>query len=104
MLVFTYVGYAEQRVSIGNSDNYLIELQSSSVLEEVIITGQGSGIARRKLSTTVDVLIEQDIDKLPANQIDQLLQLSTPSTNQTEFRTTGNSLKKGSNYKIAGSI
>jgi len=79
VLVFTYVGYAEQRVSIGDSDNYLIELQSSSALEEVIITGQGSGIARRKLSTTVDVLIERDIDKLPANQIDQLLQSSTPS-------------------------
>lgn len=54
-------------------------MQSSSALEEVIITGQESGIARRKLSTTVDVLIERDIDKLPGNQIDQLLQSSTPS-------------------------
>lgn len=51
----------------------------SSALEEIIVTGQGSGIERRKLSTTVDVLLKKDIDKLPATQIDQLLQASTPS-------------------------
>lgn len=48
-------------------------------MEEVSVTGQGSCIARRKLSTTVDVLNSEGIDKLPANQIDQLLQSTTPS-------------------------
>lgn len=54
-------------------------MSPSNELEEIIVTGQGSGIERRKLSTTVDVLLEKDIDKLPATQIDQLLQSSTPS-------------------------
>lgn len=78
-LLVTYVGYAERRVSIGSQDNYLINMSPSNELEEIIVTGQGSGIERRKLSTTVDVLLEKDIDKLPATQIDQLLQSSTPS-------------------------
>ena len=79
ILVFTYVGYAKQRLNVGSDDNYTITMELSSALEEIIVTGQGSGIERRKLSTTVDVLLEKDIDKLPATQIDQLLQASTPS-------------------------
>ena len=59
--------------------NYEFVLSPDNLLEEVIITGQGSGIQKRKLSTTVDVLNEEEIDKLPALQIDQLLQSTTPS-------------------------
>ena len=78
-LLITYVGYADQRITVGSDDSYNITMELNSALEEIIVTGQGSGIERRKLSTTVDVLLEKDIDKLPATQIDQLLQASTPS-------------------------
>ena len=78
-LVITYIGYADQKIVIGSQDNYTINLRPDSELEEIILTGQGSGIERRKLSTTVDVILEEDIDKLPATQIDQLLQASAPS-------------------------
>ena len=58
VLVITYVGYAEQRITIGDEDSYSIRMELRSALEEIIVTGQGSGIERRKLSTTVDVLLE----------------------------------------------
>ncbi|WP_109437063.1 MULTISPECIES: TonB-dependent receptor plug domain-containing protein [Aquimarina] len=80
VISFSYVGFETKEVVVGDSDTINMKLSASaSELEEVIITGQGSGIAKRKLSTTVDVLKADEIDKLPSNQIDQLLQSTTPS-------------------------
>jgi outer membrane receptor protein involved in Fe transport len=79
-LVFTYLGQRTSRQVIGTGNTINLQMEEDAeALEEVIVTGQGSGIARRKLSTTVDVLNAEDIEKLPANQIDQLLQSTTPS-------------------------
>ena len=79
VLNFSYVGYSDQNATVGNSNTINVSLQPDNTLDEVIITGQGSGIQKRKLSTTVDVLNEEEINKLPATQSDQLLQSSTPS-------------------------
>ena len=80
VLQFSYIGFEDQEIAVGDSNTIDVQLeQAESVLEEVVITGQGSGIAKRKLSTTVDVLTSEEVDKLPSNQIDQLLQSTTPS-------------------------
>lgn len=79
-LRFSYLGQKTVTMTVGASGTINVQMEEDAeALEEVIVTGQGSGIARRKLSTTVDVLDAEDIDKLPANQIDQLLQSTTPS-------------------------
>lgn len=79
-LRFSYIGQktVTRVVGAGNTIDVQME-EDAQALEEVVVTGQGSGIARRKLSTTVDALDSEDIDKLPANQIDQILQSTTPS-------------------------
>ncbi len=80
VLTFSYVGFQQVDKVVGDSDTVDVQLApSASELEEVVITGQGSGIAKRKLSTTVDFLTADEVDKLPSNQIDQLLQSTTPS-------------------------
>ncbi len=80
VLRFSYLGQRTEERTVGSESTINVQLaQDAEALEEVIVTGQGSGIQRRKLSTTVDVLDAEDIDKLPANQIDQLLQSTTPS-------------------------
>ncbi|ALM07950.1 hypothetical protein SB49_09185 [Sediminicola sp. YIK13] len=80
VLRFSYLGQKTVNMTVGASNVVNVQLEEDAqALEEVIVTGQGSGIARRKLSTTVDVLNSEDIEKLPANQIDQLLQSTTPS-------------------------
>lgn len=80
VLQFSYLGQKTVSRTVGDSNTINVQMeQDTEALEEVIVTGQGSGIARRKLSTTVDVLNEEEIDKLPANQIDQLLQATAPS-------------------------
>ena len=38
-LLITYVGYADQRVTVGNQDNYIVNLSLDNELEEVVITG-----------------------------------------------------------------
>jgi len=78
-LEISYIGYTKITLVVGAEDTYNVTLEESNTLEEIIVTGQGSGIQKRKLSTTVDVLNSKDIDRLPANQIDQLLQSTTPS-------------------------
>ncbi|MEE1961046.1 TonB-dependent receptor [Allomuricauda taeanensis] len=80
VLRFSYIGQKTVERTVGASTTINVQMEEDAqALEEVIVTGQGSGIARRKLSTTVDVLNAEQIDKLPANQIDQLLQSTTPS-------------------------
>lgn len=80
VLRFTYVGQKTVNRTVGSENTMNVQMEDDAeTLEEVIVTGQGSGIERRKLSTTVDVLDAEDIDKLPSNQIDQMLQATAPS-------------------------
>ena len=78
-VTISFVGYVSQTMTIDADFVLNVQLQPSNQLDEIILTGQGSGIERRKLSTTVDVLNSEEIDKLPATQIDQLLQSNAPS-------------------------
>lgn len=79
-LRFSYIGQKTVSRTVGSDSTINIQMEEDAeALEEVIVTGQGSGIQRRKLSTTVDVLDEEDIERLPSNQIDQMLQATAPS-------------------------
>jgi outer membrane receptor protein involved in Fe transport len=78
--MFSYIGFSTVRRLVGAVDVVDVSLfVDAAALDEVIVTGQGSGIQRKRLSTTVDVITEEDIDRLPATQIDQILQSNTPS-------------------------
>ena len=79
-LVFSLIGFTRREIPVGNQEVINVVLTPDEAqLDEVIVTGQGSGIERRRLSTTVDVITEEDIDRLPATQIDQILQSNAPS-------------------------
>ena len=41
VLVVSYVGYADQRITVGAQDQYSINMQSDSELDEVIVTALG---------------------------------------------------------------
>lgn len=80
VLKFSFIGQKTVDITVGTSNTVNVQMEDDAeALEEVIVTGQGSGIAKRKLSTTVDALNEAEIEKLPSNQIDQMLQSTTPS-------------------------
>ncbi|MGG8498008.1 TonB-dependent receptor domain-containing protein [Tenacibaculum sp. TC6] len=79
ILVYSFVGMKTAERIVGGANQINVVLENDNLLEEVVVTGQGSGIEKKRLSTSVDVLTSKDIDKLPSNQIDQILQSNTPS-------------------------
>ena len=59
-LLVTYVGYADQRITIGTADNYSITLTADNELEEVVLTALG--LEKKKdddLSSTSVVQVDQ---------------------------------------------
>ena len=79
-LIVSFVGYEDTELSLGDSNALDVSMAPPSgiIMSEVIVSGQGAGIQRKRLSTQVDVISEETIDRLPANQIDQLLQSNAP--------------------------
>ena len=60
VLVITYVGYADQRLTVGSQDNYVIDLSTDNALDEVILTALG--LEKKKdddLSSTSVVQVDQ---------------------------------------------
>ncbi len=80
-LLFRYVGYEAKDVSIDNRSVINVALETDTrQLEEVVITGQGVGIQKKRLSTTVDVITAEELRKTPTVRLDQVLQSKLPST------------------------
>lgn len=79
VLIFSFVGTKTVTRLVSDKNQIDVVLENDNLLEEIVVTGQGSGIEKKRLSTSVDVLTSKDIEKLPSNQIDQILQSTTPS-------------------------
>ncbi|WP_299103685.1 TonB-dependent receptor [uncultured Tenacibaculum sp.] len=79
VIQFSFIGMKTAERTVGNNAQINVSMEEDNILDEIVITGQGSGIEKKRLSTKVDVLSAKDIEKLPGNQIDQLLQSTTPS-------------------------
>lgn len=80
----SFIGYKEINETVNVNDANLtvnFELSEDMVgLDEIIVTGQGSGIRKDRLSTTVDVVSAKQIEALPAVQLDQILQANLPNS------------------------
>src|SRR3712207_9285502 len=50
------------------------KIKPSIVLDEVVVTGQGNAIQRRRLSEKVTKVSATELRKLPSGRIDQMLQ------------------------------
>ena len=55
VLVFSYVGYVSQSVEVGSSSTVNVSLESSTALDEVIVTGIGTQERQRSVASTVTV-------------------------------------------------
>ncbi|WP_443947117.1 TonB-dependent receptor domain-containing protein [Pedobacter sp. AW1-32] len=55
-------------------------------LDEVVVTGQGIDVSKRRLSSNVVSISEKDLRDIPASRIDQLLQAKLPNA---QIRLTG---------------
>lgn len=83
ILRFTNVGYQAVEQLIQNMDLSLmltIEMKEDLVrLDEVVVTGQGLSVNKRRLSTNVTTISSEQLKNIPVNRIDQLLQSQIPN-------------------------
>ncbi len=79
----TYLGYLRQdlEVTVDGETSLDIYLEEDIAgLEEIIVTGQGQAIDKKRLSTTVDVITSKDLEAIPAQRLDQVLQANLPNS------------------------
>lgn len=74
ILVFSYVGYLSQEVTVGNQTQLNISLKiDTKALSEVIVVGYGS-VKRKDITGSVSSINEQTIKQTPLLSVDQALQ------------------------------
>ncbi|WP_133575532.1 TonB-dependent receptor domain-containing protein [Pedobacter metabolipauper] len=83
VLSVSYVGYKTQEITITRRNQGAVlnvELEEDLLgLNEVVVTGQGLSVSKRRLSTNVTTISEKQIRDLPVNRIDQLIQSQIPN-------------------------
>jgi len=73
-LVFSFVGYKAQEVTIRNSDNIAVSLApDQSVLDEVVVVGYGTQ-KRNSLTNAVSTISGEDVARRPVSNIQQSFQ------------------------------
>ncbi|WP_040628153.1 TonB-dependent receptor domain-containing protein [Mucilaginibacter paludis] len=87
---FSYIGYKLKEVPVARNSGSIsinIQLEEDNLgLDEVVVTGQGMDISKRRLSSNVVSISEKDLRDIPAQRIDQLLQAKLPNA---QIRLTG---------------
>ncbi len=85
-VIARFVGYEEQtqyvKVEAGKTTSIEFALQAKAVqLDELVVTGQGVATERRKLTSTVETIKSEEIQRAPVESVDQLLQGRVPGMN-----------------------
>lgn len=90
---FSFVGYesafykAYVVKEAGQKNALLIRLTGkSNQLDEVVVTGQGADISKRRLASNVTSIKGTDLENIPSSRFDQLLQSKLPNA---QIRLTG---------------
>ena len=80
-LVFSYVGFLEQQVQVGNQSTHNVQMKEDNVgLDEVVVIGYGS-VKRKDLTGAVASVRGEDLAAVPVNNVAQALQGKLPGVN-----------------------
>ncbi|MEL7122518.1 MAG: TonB-dependent receptor [Bacteroidota bacterium] len=105
IVVFTYIGYKRQTLAVSealSAGELMIQLEEDLIkLDEIVVTGQGIDVSKRRLSTDVATVGAEELEKLPSNRIDQLLQAELPNV---QIRLTGGQPGTASTVRSRGII
>ncbi|GAB3707805.1 TonB-dependent receptor [Spirosoma flavus] len=78
VLVFSFVGYVKQEITVGNQTNLTVSLSpDDQTLNEVVVVGYGSQ-RKQDITSAVSVINMRDIGAQPANNPNQILQGRAP--------------------------
>ncbi len=79
-LMITYLGYKSKEIALDENSTISLKLeQNASELDEVVITGQGAGVSKKRLSNHVETISAKDIENISSQRIDQLLSTKLPN-------------------------
>jgi TonB-linked SusC/RagA family outer membrane protein len=75
-LIFRAIGYRSREVTVGASQSTVDVALTRDVfrLEEIVVTGQATGVLRRNLANAIATVNASDLGSVPAPSIEQMLQ------------------------------
>ncbi len=74
VLVFSYVGFASQNITVGDSTTIDLTMQEdASELDEVVVVGYGTTTKRKITSSITNVNVEADLQEIPATNLSTAL-------------------------------
>ena len=79
-LIFSYTGFETIEQAIGASNVVDATMFAGVTFDEIVVTGQGVGIERKRLTSTVDAISSEQLELAPITQLDQVLQSRIPGT------------------------
>lgn len=77
----SYLGYKIQKIRVSEDrENMVIRLKPAfESLNEVVVTGQGADVRKKRLSTRVTTINAEELEKIPSQRIDQQLSAKLPN-------------------------
>ncbi len=102
VLVFTFVGYSKQEVTVGANTSINIKLKSDEqLLEEVAIVGSRSTVTRTNIErpVPVDVISAKELQSTGQTELGQQVQFMSPS-----FNSAKNGINGVANYADPASL
>lgn len=81
-LIISYIGYSTQEVKLNNQDNITVQLQSDSILDEVVIVGYGTQ-KKEEITSAIATIDSEDFNGGNINDPTQLLQGKIAGLNVT---------------------
>ena len=94
-LIITYLGYAPQRVIVGNQDNLVIQMNPGNELEEVIVTSLGIKREKQALGYAISEVDNASIEQRAEGDIGRILTGKASGvqiTNQSGISGSGTSI------------
>ncbi len=99
VLVFSYIGYKTQEISVTTQSNINVTLaEDAAALDEVVVIGYGT-VRKEDATGSVDIVTEKDFNKGPIISTDQLLAGKAAGVRIT---TNGGSPDSAPNIRIRG--
>jgi TonB-dependent starch-binding outer membrane protein SusC len=87
-LIFSFIGYKSYRLPLQPDIESPLKIQLEPDFvrgEDIVVTGQGMNMERRRISTNVVSIDQRDLETSSSNRIDELLQSKIPNA---QFRMT----------------
>jgi TonB-linked SusC/RagA family outer membrane protein len=85
VLVFTYIGQKEARVTVGASDTYNVQMEEDAqALEEVVVTAQGIKREKQALGYAVSTVGEDQLEQRTEGDVGRILRGKASGVNITQ--------------------